>query len=250
ARLVVHRRIDDAPSRSLLTRWKYRQGRFVCVSEAVEQVLARWGVPNHRLHHIPSSLPLPEDCPSRSREELDGPVQLLCVGALVHHKGHKTLLDAMALQSESCELLLVGAGLEEARLRRQVERLGLVDRVRFERSFERLPALLESADVFVHPSLSEGLGTAVLEAMGAGLPVVAARVGGLPELVEDRVTGWLVEPGEPAQLAATLDHVIALRRERPAELTGCGYRGWRRARERFPMTHMVGEVQRVYDVLP
>src|SRR5206468_11016146 len=98
--------------------------------------------------------------------------------------------------------LVVGDGEERKRLEEQATRLGLRQAVVFLGARDDVPRLLAAADVYVHPSLFEALPTSLLEAMATGLPVVATRVGGVPEIVAHGRTGLLVEAGRPDELAA------------------------------------------------
>jgi glycosyltransferase involved in cell wall biosynthesis len=130
---------------------------------------------------------------------------IVAVGRLKAPKDFVTLVRALArLQPDSFEALIVGDGPDRHRLEAEIEALGLADRVELAGERRDVPQLLASADVFVLSSASEGMPVSVLEAMAAGLPVVAARVGGVPEQVADGVTGLLVEPGDPDELAAAL----------------------------------------------
>jgi L-malate glycosyltransferase len=142
-----------------------------------------------------------------------GAPRLLSVGWLAEKKGHAHLLDALAaLGREEVTLDLVGQGELRGELEERARRLGLGDRVRFlgERPKEEVAELMRRAHLFVLPSLFENLPAVLIEAMASGLPSVAARVGGVPELLDAEV-GTLVEPGDPAALAAgigaTLDRL-------------------------------------------
>jgi glycosyltransferase involved in cell wall biosynthesis len=129
---------------------------------------------------------------------------LLTVGRLVAQKGQRYLIEAMPeiLRSHPrAQLLIVGMGILEQKLRDQVDELGLRSSVRFLGRREDVPALMGAADMFVFPSLFEGLGVSLLEACASGLPCVASNVGPLPEVVEDGVTGALVPSQDPASLA-------------------------------------------------
>jgi len=139
---------------------------------------------------------------------------LLYVGKLVRVKGVRFLVEAMdAVRHEvpSCQLVIVGAGTELQALERLVERLHLRENVRFvgEVSNDEVPLLMAAADVFVLPSLSEGFPNVLLEAMAAGLPVVATNVGGIPELVEEGENGFLVQPEDAAGLERRLRDMLA-----------------------------------------
>jgi glycosyltransferase involved in cell wall biosynthesis len=104
--------------------------------------------------------------------------------------------------------VIVGEGPDRPALEAEIERLGIGDRVRLLGERRDVPELLGAADVFVLSSRSEGLPVSVLEAMVAGLPVVASRVGGVGELVEDEETGLLVAPGNPDELSTALERVL------------------------------------------
>lgn len=136
-----------------------------------------------------------------------GPVQLLCVGALAEKKGHTFLLDALAqLRGEGdVELDVVGGGELRGALEAQAERLGISGAVRFrgELPKEEVAALMRQADLLVLPSLHETFGCVLIEARASGVPAVAARVGGVAEVL-DPATGALVEPADPRALATAI----------------------------------------------
>jgi len=147
----------------------------------------------------------------------DGPVRLLSVGRLSPEKGHDVLLRAFSQlvgRGVDAELTLVGGGACESQLRELSMALGVTDRVRFAGVVigTELAAEYARADLFVLPSLSEGFGVAVVEAMATGLPVVATRSGGPDDIVDD-ASGLLVAPGDVAELASALERAITHRGE-------------------------------------
>jgi glycosyltransferase involved in cell wall biosynthesis len=134
---------------------------------------------------------------------------LVSVGRLKAPKDFVTLARALALlPAGSFEALIVGEGPDRATIESELRRLGLEDRVRLAGERDDVPALLAGADIFVLSSRSEGLPVSVLEAMAAELPVVASRVGGVPEVVADGETGFLVAPASPPDLAAALARLV------------------------------------------
>ena len=133
------------------------------------------------------------------------PPLILAVGRLKAPKDFLTLIRALGdLPPASFEATIVGEDLTAPDWSRRSVLSDLTGRVRLVGERRDVPQLLAAADVFVLPSTSEGLPVSVLEAMAAGLPVVASRVGGVPEQVSDGKTGLLVEPGDPNELAAAL----------------------------------------------
>jgi glycosyltransferase involved in cell wall biosynthesis len=118
----------------------------------------------------------------------------------------------------------------------------VADHVTFTGFRDDLPALLARWDLFVLPSLWEGFGLVLLEAMAAGRPVVASRVGPIPEIVQHGETGLLVEPGQPGPLADALLKVL----ENPDLAARFGAAGRRRVAERFTLDRMVAEIEALY----
>ncbi|HEY2292273.1 MAG TPA: glycosyltransferase, partial [Thermoanaerobaculia bacterium] len=136
-----------------------------------------------------------------------------CVGGIQRRKGQLDLVEAAALLADFSDLVFVlagGAGDAEylAVLHERIAALGLGDRFRFIGFEPEIRDLLAISIALVHPSYSEGLGLAILEAMAVGLPVVATRCGGPEEIVEDGVSGLLVPPRDPPALAAALRRVL------------------------------------------
>jgi glycosyltransferase involved in cell wall biosynthesis len=136
--------------------------------------------------------------------------RLVAVGRLKRPKDFLTLVRALAALGPGsfAEALIVGDGPDRAAIEREISRLGLEDRVRLAGERSDVPELLAAADVFVLSSASEGLPLSVMEAMAAGLPVVASAVGGIPELVIDGETGLLVPAGDATELTAALERVL------------------------------------------
>ena len=186
--LVVHRRVDFVPSGG----WKYRRpDGYVSVSRAVGKIVAEAGGRNVLVVHdgvtgLPDVLPCP-----------DGPT-VLAVGARVPHKGHRVLAAAAALMPE-VDIGVAGDGpLTYPGIRWLGHRTDIA-------------ALHAAARVFVHPSIEEGMGQSVVEAMLSGVPVVCSDAGGLPEVVGD--CGIVVPAGDARALAMGIQR--ALRGEHP-----------------------------------
>ncbi|MFH1569497.1 MAG: glycosyltransferase family 4 protein [Gemmatimonadota bacterium] len=175
-----------------------------------------------------------------------GPV-IGTLGRLTAVKGQADLVEAFArLRQRLPEawLVLVGDGEERAALEGQARSLGVAERVVLPGWRQDVPAALRAMDAFAFPSLNEGMGKALVEAMYAGLPCVATPVGGVPELVEHEVQGLLVPPRNPAALAAALERVLT-----DAAL---GERLGRAARERaahYGADRMVRRIERLYEEL-
>jgi glycosyltransferase involved in cell wall biosynthesis len=170
------------------------------------------------------------------------------IARLVWKRGHEELLQAAALvvQAEpSVRLAIVGDGPLRSTLEARARGLGLDGEIRFLGAVPNAARLLPGFDVFVLSSVLEGMSNAVLEAMAAGRPVVATRVGGNSELVVDGETGFLVPPRDPGALA---DAVLRLVRD-PQMARRFGEAGRRRAQSEFSLATMVGRLERLYDAL-
>jgi glycosyltransferase involved in cell wall biosynthesis len=156
-------------------------------------------------------------------------------------KGHSVLLDAISGVPD-VTLVLVGDGPEDAALRRQAQRLDIVERVVFLGFRTDIPELLSSCDLFVLPSMLEGLPLSILEAMAAGRAVVATTVGGIPEAVENGITGVLVPPRDPSALAKAIRNLLA----DPLLASRMGAAGKARVNQHFSVTAMTQRVAQTY----
>jgi glycosyltransferase involved in cell wall biosynthesis len=173
----------------------------------------------------------------------------VCVSNFYAYKGHADLAEAIARVVPSfpeAVFLLIGrdSGTLEA-TRTLLRERGVEDAVRFLGSRPDVADLLRAADLFLHPSLEEGFSNAILEAMAAGLPVVACDVGGNPEAVADGVTGRLVPPRNPEALAAAITELLS----DPDRREAMGEAGRRRATETFSLERMVAEMESMYESL-
>ena len=165
------------------------------------------------------------------------------------YKGHEELVEAAARIVQAFPnviFLMVGrdSGTMEATIA-LVRKWGVEGSVRFVGSRTDVPDLLRASDLFVHPSREEGFSNAILEAMAAGLPVVACDIGGNPEAVVDGKTGLLVPPRDPQRLTGAMAELIADESKRKS----FGEAGLRRAAERFSLDRMVGEMESLYESL-
>lgn len=192
---------------------------IVAVSEQVRGFLSeQLDVAARTMRVIPNGVAMPVADPDRVaalRARLDlpaGDIVLGTVASLTPKKGHSYLIEALALaaaRSVPCTLVLAGDGPMRPAIEQLAERLGVSSRVRFLGEAERVADVLAITDVFVLPSLVEGMPLALLEAMRVGRAVVATRVGGVPELVRDGDNGVLVEPADAAALAEAVATLAA-----------------------------------------
>ena len=177
----------------------------------------------------------------------DAPVIGL-VGRLDHWgKGHKELFAAMARLTARypVQALIVGGGRREAEIKQAAIDLGLADAVHFLGSRRDVPDLLHAMDIFVLPSYSEGLSLALMEAMAAGLAVVASAVGGNPELVADAETGLLIPPKDAEALAVALERLLA----DPTEAKAMGEKARQRVEENYSLDRLGREINEIYGEL-
>ena len=196
----------------LLARW---MDRYIAVShEVARQLQAALGFPSHKLQVVHNGIPLPP-CPPPPdpvlRVSLQGATErplVLTVARLHPQKGLSYLLEA-ATQIPAARFVLAGDGPERAALEAQAVALGLSERVAFLGHRTDIRALLASCDLFVLPSLFEGLPLSVLEAMAAGKPVIATAVGGTAEAIVHGETGLLVPPADAAALTVAIQTVLS-----------------------------------------
>lgn len=214
---VLTRRVDSDEF-GPWARLKYRPYRaIVAISSAVEaQLRDGVGVDAARIERIASAVDTERfrpDAGARRRllDELGLPDDALTLGVvaqLIPRKGHRRLLDGLpALLARHARVRVVcfGAGPEEPRLRRAAAALGVDAHVTFAGYRNDIERLLPGLDVVVHPAEREGLGVAVLEAMSAEVPVVAAAAGGLADVIRHGDNGLLFDPAEPAALVDAVD---------------------------------------------
>ncbi len=255
---VVTRRMDYVPNR-LFARWLY--GRAVdgvaAISAGVADALARAGVARERIAVIPSGVACAHFRPPTAGERAqartalglgEADLAIGAVGALVPRKGHRYLVEAMAqlgrqrAASPAAVALIAGDGPLRADLAAQIQRLGLGGAVRMVGRVDDARAFLWALDIFAMPSLKEGLGVALLEAMACGLAAAGSRIGGIVDAVDDGRTGVLAAPADAQSLAAALAHLIA---DAPAR-TAMGTAARARALERFSMAAMARQTVELY----
>lgn len=184
-----------------------------------EALAARYGVPERRLHVAPYGVAWADPDPARVRQSrrkwVDDEERLvLTLSQLTERKNIRAAIEALARlapDGSDAVLVIAGKGPERSNLEAAARRLGIGDRVRFAGFVDEdeKAALLTAADVFLFPSLLEGFGLAVAEAMAHGAAVVAANRSAIPEVVQDGKTGLLVDPESPESIAAALSTLLS-----------------------------------------
>jgi glycosyltransferase involved in cell wall biosynthesis len=172
-----------------------------------------------------------------------GHLRLVTVSGLVPFKNVEVLLETLVfLRPMNVRLVIVGDGPLRASLEESAARLGVSDLVKFVGYQDDIGSYLAASQIYLHPSLTEGFGLAVVEAMHHGIPVVVAKAGALPELVEDEVTGLVVDPNDARAWA---DSIIRLSSDR-ALATKLAKAGQARAKREFSLDRFVQEHEVLY----
>jgi glycosyltransferase involved in cell wall biosynthesis len=250
--LVASRRVDFHLKGNSFSRWKYRQvDCFIAASEAIRLMLVDDGVPADRTVTVHEGIDVEHviAAPMVNVHEAfwlphDAPV-VGNVAALVPHKGQRHLIEAFHLvvrEMPDARCVILGEGELREPLERQVRDYHLEKHVLLAGFRTDVLGCMKAFDLFVMSSVTEGLGTSVLDAMACGRAVVATRAGGIPEIVEDGVNGLLVAVRDHAAMA---DAIVRLLKDAPRRAR-LGEAGLARVRARFTVDRMVAETASVY----
>ncbi len=250
--IVASRRVDFHLKTNSLSRWKYRQvDCFVAASDAIRSMLLKDGVPASQAVTVHEGIDLVHvqaAPPVNLHEAFFLPHEAPVVGnvaALVAHKGQRYLIDAahMVVQAvPDARFVLLGEGELRDALERQIREHHLEKHVLLPGFRTDVLGCIKSFDLFVMSSITEGLGTSLLDAMACSRPIVATTAGGIPEVVDPDVTGLLVPPRDPRALA---DAIVAMLKDQPRRRR-MGEAGLARVERKFTVERMVAETAAVY----
>jgi L-malate glycosyltransferase len=250
--LVVARRVDFHLRSTSLSRWKHRQvDCFICASGAIRKMLVADGVPDARAVTVHEGIDIGrvDAAPAANlHEELWLPHQAPIVGnvaALVPHKGQRHLIETAVLvlpQVPDTRFVIAGEGELRPALERQIRDHHLEKHVVLAGFRPDVLSVHKAFDIFAMSSVTEGLGTSLLDAMAAGKPIVATTAGGIPEVVADGETGFLAPPRDHNAMAAAIVRLLKDERLRKQ----MGEAGRSRAQKLFSAERMVKETLRVY----
>ena len=239
AKTIVTRRMDYPLARNWYNQYLYNRKTdgVVAISGRIAEILIQAGVRKDKIRVIYSGIDPQSFGSSSFRGWGERAPVIGTVAVLFKRKGHRFLLEAAARLKErglKLRYLFAGEGPERSELEKQAVKLGLDSEVSFQGFVADVPHFLAQVDIFVLPSLYEGLGVAVLEAMAAGKPIVACEVGGIPELIQHHDTGLLVPPADSAALAEAISTLAA----QPNLADKIGRKAWEKVRGEFTIEQM------------
>ena len=270
--LVLAARLSGCRILCHLHGWRKLTGTERLVNRLIDQFIAvtqsgadfyNWQLRSCHVEGIPNGLLMNETIEKTSspekRKEMriklnleDHDVLAVLIGRFIPLKGHSVMLDALAKAKKTCpQLHVVFVGNDPSRgnaykeeLKTQITNLGIAEHVQFLPWQDHMGPVYDAADIVMQPSIQpESFGYVALEGMAAGKPVIASRIGGLPDVVVHNETGFLVEPGNSDALAQALEQIV---RDEPLAKR-FGMNGNERARRLFNMQHNAGRIQEIYD---
>jgi glycosyltransferase involved in cell wall biosynthesis len=246
--VVASRRVDFHLKRHAFSKWKYRHvDVFVAASRVIAGILTSDGIEPDRIVVVHDGVDVARAVEAHGAFWLPAGAPLVGnVAALAAHKGQRHLVAAAARvvrDAPDARFLIVGEGELHEALDRQIKELGLERHVRLAGFRDDAIGLMKSFDVFVMSSVTEGLGSAVLEAMACARPVVGTRAGGIPEAVVDGETGDLVPPHDEAALAAAIVRLLADPERRARYATA----GRARVMDTFSVDQLVARTAELYE---
>jgi glycosyltransferase involved in cell wall biosynthesis len=251
--LVVSRRVDFHLRGNSFSRWKHRQvDCFIAASEAIRQMLVADGVPAERTVTVHEGIDV-EHVVSQPLVDVHqafflphGAPIVGNIAALVPHKGQRHLIEAAHIVVQKLpdvRFVILGEGELREALERVIKEYRLEKHVLLPGFRADVLGCLKSFDLFVMSSVTEGLGTSLLDAMACARPIVATKAGGIPEVVEEGVTGLLVPPRDHAAMAEAIISLIA---DTP-RLHAMGAAGFARVNEKFTVERMIAGTAAVYE---
>ncbi len=232
--------------------------RIIAISEHIRDVMIQSGLPPRHVTTIHTAVNLSQFAPQEKNQELLKALGLSAdcaiigiVARLTERKGFKTLFEAVKILTDEKRRLMclvVGGGASQKKidvLRSHAESLGVTRYIVATGKRNDIPDILSLLDVFILPSLAEGLGRSLIEAMASGKPIVATRVGGIPEAVENGKNGILVPPGDSQALARAIAQLL----DNPRKAQEMGRASRARAELLFDETKMIDGISSLYEEL-
>lgn len=219
--VIIHRRVDFPVKSSMLSRLKYNHAsvvRFICVSNAIREILIPALKNPEKAEVVYSGIDLERFTNTKKgntlRKEFNLSDQSILIGniaALAPHKDYFTFLKTAAIlikNNPDFRFVIVGEGPDRSIIENKIRESGLTETVLLAGFRTNIPEILKELNVLLLSSKTEGLGTTILDAFAGGLPVVATKAGGIPEIVEHEVTGLLAGIGEAEQLALMTERML------------------------------------------
>lgn len=242
-RCVLTRRVDN-PENKFFIKLKYKlYDQVITISNGIKNVLVDQGISDEDIVVVTSAVDLQKFHPKKIniKKRFYIPEESYVIGVaaqLIERKGHQYLLQVapdILHQFPYVRFLFFGKGPKEQELKSKCEQLGISDKVKFVGFVSDIENIFPGLDLLVHPAYMEGLGVTLIQAAACGIPVVAGRAGGIPEIIKDGQNGFLVPP---RNAKALLDKVIYLLHH-PDIAKRLGENGIRIAESEFSIDHMV-----------
>lgn len=214
---------------------------FMPISTFMKKLLLKEGIAEERIEVVANIVETEKFLSVKSEEH--AVPRILYLGPYAEFKGPQILVSALSALKQEYECDMFGKGYFEPKLREMVKETGANVRINPEAPYDDVPRIYQEHDVLVFPSLvSEAFGRVAIEAMAAGKPVIASRIGGVTDIVDDAKTGFLVKPGDMEELRAALEKLLAdpgLRKE-------MGAQGRKKVEERFKADAIIKKILGVY----
>lgn len=205
---LMTRRIPNSPKQNICTKRIYQAATHItCLSMAIDKQMQQYhrGLPTSVIPSMIANLPQNDFRIQQLKNKYYNKTIIGHIGALVnHHKGQQYIIEAahkLSITHPHLLFLLIGSGKDEATLRHQAQGLNNVEFTGF---VDNVGDFLTIIDIFIYPSLEEGLGSILLDAMEFGKPIIATNVGGIPDIIQDQHNGLLINPANATQLQATI----------------------------------------------
>lgn len=208
---IVTRRIDNRLKKKWLANLAYSKASAVVglSTEIVQKIKDAYpAVTTYKIPSSPVKYPVDKDKVEAIRNRFDGKFLVIHGANMLKHKGFDVSISAAKILEKSglpIHICLLGDGPERSALEQQSKDLSNVS---FEGKQTNMGDWFEAADLQIHPSYTEGLGSVILEGMGAGLPVVGSNAGGIPDIIDNELTGILIEPGDANALADAIMRIV------------------------------------------